>query len=431
MELIDGKPVTLPPLAGVAVSSLKAVAAAAVTMSGNVLDNGRVRAEFAEDGRISAMSFDGKSIPLADAACGLVTFPDHPANYDAWDVDRPTLSNGTLARTPVEASFGGDDSRRTASFTRKVGDKSTATIRYILEAASPVLRIEVDLDWQDRQTLLKIVFPTQFSGKNARYGAPYGSALRPQIPNTIGDGGMFENPASRWVCVSDDGESAGLCVVTEDKYGVGCEDGLLHLSLVRSAKITHADDDVKLRDFDAYGGTGHTPFSDLGKHTVRLAVGAFSADRPRSRAAGVAGRHAVHAADRLRRHRPRRRTSRHRRRRQPDPRLGRARRRRQLDAAAARNDGPTRHRDAAPQGRPRRDARRPSRRTGGRLAGRRGRVRAVPNRQRPHRVRRAGDWSGRVRPVTRPFAADAGPPAGRGRAGPRRRARGRARPRRW
>ena len=281
VELIDGKPVTLPPLAGVAVSSLQAVAAATVTMSGNVLDNGRVRVEFAEDGRVAAMSFGGKTVPLADAACGLVTFPDHPANYDAWDVDRPTLSNGTLVRTPVKASFGGDDSRRVASFTRKVGDQSTATIRYVLEAASPVLRIEIDLDWQDEQTLLKIVFPTEFSGRNARYGAPFGSAPRPQIPNAIGDGGMFENPASRWACVSDDGESAGLCVVTEDKYGVGCENGLLHLSLVRSAKITHADDDAKLRDFDAYGGTGHTPFSDMGRHAIRLAVGGFSADAPR------------------------------------------------------------------------------------------------------------------------------------------------------
>ena len=282
IELIDGKVYKLPPLAGVAVSSLQAVAAAPVTMSGNVLSNGRVSASFGEDGRVSAMSFDGKAIPLSDAACGLVTFPDHPANYDAWDVDRPTLSNGTLVRTPVEASFDGDDARRTASFTRRVGEKSTATIRYALEAASPVLKVEIELDWQEKQQLLKMVFPTKFAGKMARYGAPFGSVLRPQVPNTIADSGMFENPASRWACVSDDGESAGLCVVTEDKYGVGCENGLLHVSLVRSALVTDAADDVPLRDFNAYGGDGWQQFSDLGSHTIRLAVGTFAADLPRN-----------------------------------------------------------------------------------------------------------------------------------------------------
>ena len=322
VERFDGKVVKLPPMAGVEVSRLETVTAEAVTMQGNVLSNGRVRAEFGEDGRVAALSFDGRAIPLADAACGLVSFPDHPANYDAWDVDRPTLSNGTLAMTPVEASFDGDDVRRTASFARRVGDKSTATIRYVLEAASPVLRVEIDLDWRDPQTLLKIVFPTQFSGKMARYGAPFGSVLRPQFANTIADGGMFENPASRWACVSDDAESAGLCVVTEDKYGVGCENGLLHVSLVRSALVTDAADDVPLRDFDAYGGSGWTRFSDLGKHAIRLGVGAFHADLPRIEQPATLADTLFTPPLPYRRHRHARRPGGHRRRRQFDPRAG-------------------------------------------------------------------------------------------------------------
>lgn len=281
IELVDGRPVRLPPLRGMALSVLGAVESAPVQRSRNTLDNGRVRVQLRKDGRIGAMSVDGREIALAAPMCGLMSFPDQPAVWDAWDVERPTLSLGTLSLGPVRARFERYESRQIARYTRKIAPKSTATVSYILEAAAPVLKVEIELDWQDPQTLLKVVFPTRYAGQNARYGAPFGSTLRPQAGNTVGDEARFENPASRWACVADETESDGLMLMTQAKYGAGCRDGLLHLSLVRSASVTDADDNVPLRDFEAYGGSGHMQHSDLGRHVVRFAIGHFRADAPR------------------------------------------------------------------------------------------------------------------------------------------------------
>jgi alpha-mannosidase len=59
-------------------------------------------------------------------------------------------------------------------------------------------------------------------------------------------------------------------LITESKYGFGACDGTLHLSLLRNASHTNHDH-------------GPQRWTDSGQHTIRLAVGRFSADAPRDR----------------------------------------------------------------------------------------------------------------------------------------------------
>jgi len=108
----------------------------------------------------------------------------------------------------------------------------------------------------------------------ARYGSPFGSTLRPQLPGPIETDAMFEVPGSRWAAVADEAERDGLMVVTDAKYGFGCMDGLLHVSLLRSAMITQPTPGPAPR------GKPAPTYSDLGRHTIRLAIGRFNIDAP-------------------------------------------------------------------------------------------------------------------------------------------------------
>ncbi|MEM7809554.1 MAG: glycoside hydrolase family 38 C-terminal domain-containing protein, partial [Planctomycetota bacterium] len=273
--VLDGKPRLVPPLCVAKLDSLEALPAEPVRAEGTTLDNGRVRVTFDDAGGVSSMSVDGHAVVLAGSAGRLFALPDAPANYDAWDIDRHTLSAGELVDTPVELHVEGDDGRRTVRVSRSVGQKSRVELSFSLSVDSPVLEIESDIDWQDEQTLLKMVWPTEYRVADVLYGAPYGSTSRSQTGNTIADDAAFEVPASRWAAIGDTQGGDGLMLVTEASYGMGARDGLLHVSLVRSAMITRADEDVQLRDFDAYGQDGHQAFSDIGRHRVRLAVGRF------------------------------------------------------------------------------------------------------------------------------------------------------------
>jgi alpha-mannosidase len=146
-----------------------------------------------------------------------------------------------------------------------------------------VLHIELSVDWHEEEVLLKALFPTAHQGRFARYGSPYNSVLRGQLPGDPKDEAMFEVSASRWAVVMDDAQSEGLALLTEAKYGFSCRGGELGLSLLRAAKVTGEDIGhrkgitAEIRDGDT-----RPIHSDQGTHVLRYALAAFRADAPRT-----------------------------------------------------------------------------------------------------------------------------------------------------
>ncbi|MEM6332293.1 MAG: glycoside hydrolase family 38 C-terminal domain-containing protein [Planctomycetota bacterium] len=278
-ELIDGKLVELPPLAGVPIDALEPLDAEPATATTTRLTNGRVDARFNAAGEIKSLTVEGHRVAIAGSAAQLWTFADIPATYDAWDIDRYTLSEGTHHRTKVAAAASHDATGARFRFERDLPGIGTAATTYLLEPGAAVLRIEIDLELTTPQALVKLAFPTDYRGREARYGAPFGSVRRPQWPGPLANDAMFENPASRWAAIADDTEADGLMLVTESKYGVGASEGLLHLSLARSAQATPTNRNATTTELDT-SGDDHT-YADLGTQRIRLAVGRFSAQAPR------------------------------------------------------------------------------------------------------------------------------------------------------
>lgn len=266
------------PLTGAPRNALQRIAAAPPKVTHDSLTNDRINVSFDKRGQVRSLTIDGKPVSLAGPSAQLWSFPDHPVNYDAWDIDRYTLSNGACVNTPAKVSIEHKGTLNAGlAFRRKIGRHSEAVIRYRLDPVRALLRIDMRIDWREPQTLLKMVFPTAYAGRAARFGAPFGGTTRPQSPGPIENDAMFEVPASRWAVVCDDGGSEGLTLVTESKYGFGCADGLLHVSLLRSAKITQPVPGAPRRG-DKRGAAPR--YSDLGRHDVRLALGRFRADAP-------------------------------------------------------------------------------------------------------------------------------------------------------
>jgi alpha-mannosidase len=84
--------------------------------------------------------------------------------------------------------------------------------------------------------------------------------------------------------VFDETESNGLFVVTEAKYGFAARDGVLGLSLVRSASITCEEEPRQTPSSHPHAlrrTHADPPYSDIGVHRIALAVGRHSADAPR------------------------------------------------------------------------------------------------------------------------------------------------------
>lgn len=273
-----GRTLILPPLRGSSPEECTMLQGDAVRTAPRHLSNDRCRATFDAAGRIATLSIDGRPLPLSGPANGMVLFPDRPHRFDAWEIDRQSLAAGwedaRNADCRVECSEPG---KGILAFRKPLGKQSALTVRYRLDAHSSVLQITYDLDWKDEHTLLKAIFPTRFMGRDARYGAPFGSVRRPQLGGYAQAEAMWEVPGSRWAAATDDSESDGLFVVTEDKYGFSCRDGSLGLSLVRSVRITGEDRGARAGSHPEPLRRTLAPhvLSDIGTHRIRIAVGRF------------------------------------------------------------------------------------------------------------------------------------------------------------
>jgi alpha-mannosidase len=216
------------------------------------LDNGRLRADFDAQGNLKNLSVDGKALGLA-APCGLFTYVDQPHGFDAWEVDHQLLTLGNKATGPLKLKVIREGALRARlQGVGRLGEKSRIRVDYVLEAGSPWLKIEIDIDWRERHRLLKFHTPTGYAGKMARFGGPFGSIQRPQQSGTEREEAMWEVPGSRWAAVCED-SGEGLALVTEAKYGFSCRNGNLGLTLLRSS--TDPDEQA-----------------DQGRHLIRFAL---------------------------------------------------------------------------------------------------------------------------------------------------------------
>lgn len=268
--------VKLPPLSGLPVREAAIAVAERVSVGSDAFENAICRVTFDDQGWLRGIRREGHECVLTCPAGRLAIYTDKPARFEAWDLDLHVLSLGAICDAPaVIERFGDGTYRGGIRVRRPIGRNSSATVEYAIEAGSPLVHVNVDLDWREEYALLKLLVPTGYLSPQARFGIPYGSVQRPQIPSGTHSEAMWEVPFSRWLAVSDERESDGLFVVTEARYGASVRDGVIGLSLVRSPKIVGYDG-MRIAWPPALSRVKPpTEHTDIGRHRIRLALGRY------------------------------------------------------------------------------------------------------------------------------------------------------------
>ncbi len=227
------------------------------------LSNSRVCATFDENGRLVSLDIDGRQHRL-ERPSGLCVYEDVPGSFDAWEIYQAAGRLGQAIATQAPLTVATDGPLRGILHGSLLVGSSPAIIEYRLDADSPHLRVRLRIDWREEHRLLKFHLSTGYRGRFARFGAPFGSTLRPQLPGLSVDEAMWEVPGSRWAAVTDD-HGTGLALIAEARYGFSCRDGDLALSLLRRPRHPAVGNDAM--------DTG--PFTDGGSHDLQFAVGAY------------------------------------------------------------------------------------------------------------------------------------------------------------
>jgi alpha-mannosidase len=142
---------------------------------------------------------------------------DLPNAWDAWDIDRHYLrqvSNLTEADSIDIVESG--PLVGAVRIVRSFG-ASRLTQTVVLRAGSRRIDVENELDWHERDKLLKAAFPLALHADRATSEIQFGHVHRPTQVNTSWDFARFEVYAHRWVFVGEPGFGVGL--ITDATYG--------------------------------------------------------------------------------------------------------------------------------------------------------------------------------------------------------------------
>jgi alpha-mannosidase len=177
--------------------------------------------------------------------------PDHPVEYDAWDLESWTrrLGRPLTERDAIEVLERGP-LLGAVRITRSVGPSTLATT-YRLAAGSGRLDVVVDVDWHHDEHLLSLAVPLDVHTEEAACDIQLGHVRRPTHASSSWDAAKFEVCAHRFVDLAE--PSFGVAVLNDGRYGHALQGDAVRVSLLRAAKYPD-------------------PTADHGRHQVTIAL---------------------------------------------------------------------------------------------------------------------------------------------------------------
>ena len=192
---------------------------------------------------------DREVLPPTGAANLLELHPDRPNRWDAWDLDahyRHTVTSLIdLDELRVE-----DD----VVVVRRSFGASTVEQRIALHLGR--IEIDTDVDWHERERVLKLAVDCDVHADEARYETQFGHVVRPTHLNTSWDAARFEVCAHRWALVAEEGYAVALANrttyghdVTRHQRPGGGTYSRIRASLLRAPRFPDPDTDQGRHSF--------------------------------------------------------------------------------------------------------------------------------------------------------------------------------------
>lgn len=197
-------------------------------------------------------------------------FVDKPPRYEAWEQVaefRELRIDGQVQVVDLKLHDYGF--KKVVTVTKKFRS-STFTQEIILYQTIDRIDFQTEVDWQEREVLVKAAFPVDVCSEQARFEIAYGNLTRPTTNNTSWEKAQFEVPGQRWVDLSEPG--LGVSLINDCKYGYDVKDNLIRLTLLKAPNYPDPKADAGLHHFtySLYAHDGVFYQSDLLRYAEDL-----------------------------------------------------------------------------------------------------------------------------------------------------------------
>lgn len=202
------------------------------------IDNARVRLRWDDLGRIVSLVHVGTGrevLPPGAVGPELHLRRDHPADYDAWEVDELDARLPPEVLEPEGAQVVEAGPLRAVLETRYRTERSTLVVRTAVVADSTRIDHELDAEWHEDERRLQLVLPVDVLAREATCGIQFGHVRRPRHANTSWDAAKLEVCAHRYVHVGEPG--FGVAIMADGPRGYDVRGDALRLTLLRAPRF--------------------------------------------------------------------------------------------------------------------------------------------------------------------------------------------------
>ncbi|WP_426593727.1 alpha-mannosidase [Cellulomonas sp. McL0617] len=160
---------------------------------------------------------DREVVPAGTLANLLQLHRDTPAKWDAWDIDTEYRRVGTDLLDADSREVVTETADVLVVRTTRTFGSSTLVQELTFRRGSAAIEIVTDIEWRERQKLLKLAFPLDVHADRSAAETQFGHVFRATHTNTSWDAARFEICAHRWLHVGEPGY--GVSVANDATYG--------------------------------------------------------------------------------------------------------------------------------------------------------------------------------------------------------------------
>ncbi len=214
------------------------------------MENSLIRITFNEKGQfLSVYDKENDREVLKPGECGnvIMSYEDRPHNWDAWDVNNYYTEKSWEIDNVTEMKVVERGSLRACMKVERKYLDSTITQYIYLCHDSKRIDIKTEIDWKQDHVFLKALFPVDIHSNEADYEIQYGNVTRPTHHNTSWDAARFEVCHHKWLDVHEN--NYGVSLLNDCKYGCHVHEGVIGLSLLKSATSPNPSADKEKHEF--------------------------------------------------------------------------------------------------------------------------------------------------------------------------------------
>lgn len=235
------------------------------------LENNLICAKFNEQGELVSVTEKGTGMEyLKGCSNRFRMYQDAPTFFDAWDIDSFYEKLEVTEVSDVKIEMESRGALFSSLLIRKRINHSEIRQRVTLRRDSRRIDFETEADWKETHRLLKVDFATSVHTDELFSEVQFGHVKRPTHRNRQHDADRFEVWQHKWSALAEG--NRGVAILNDCKYGISAEDGIMSLTLLKSAAAPalHADKGTHRFTYSLMPYTGTFFESDVIKEAYEL-----------------------------------------------------------------------------------------------------------------------------------------------------------------